>query len=77
MGSTSCLTLRNNFDGQSDDNISLLIAAGSMPANSADLENIFELENNAPDEDRNAALNAIYDANPVNGDDSILLIDEN
>jgi len=75
-----CLTLTHDFDGLTNNKVSLLLGAGSIPTNSADLENIFETENNVPAEDRPIPLipatNDIFDANPEDGNDTILVLDE-
>ena len=61
-----------------DNKISLFVAASSMPTDSADLENIFEGDNNLPDEQRNATPeDVIFDARPRPGNDITLVMDEN
>ena len=73
-----CLTLNHTFAGMTDNKISLFVAASSMPTDSADLENIFEGDNNLPDEQRNATPeDVIFDARPRPGNDITLVMDEN
>ena len=74
-----CLTVDQSFDGTSTDDVSILVAAGSIPADSPGLETIFEASNNVPDEQRNgfvAPEDVIFDARPAAGNDVILVLDD-
>ena len=72
-----CLTVDHSFDGISTDDVSILVAAGSIPADSPGLETIFEGANNVPDEQRNVTPeDVIFDARPAAGNDVMLVLDE-
>ncbi len=73
---TDCLDPMLNISGKDNNKKSLIVIAGDIPADSTDLEGIFDGENNAPDEHRNSTLNTIFDFKPANGDDHILILDE-
>ena len=72
-----CLTVDHSFDGTSTDDVSILVAAGSIPADSLGLEIIFDGPNNVPDEQRNLPPeDVLFDARPAAGNDVILVLDE-
>jgi hypothetical protein len=54
----------------------LLATSGKIPTSLTDLEEVFDGENNAPDEDRNATLNFDFDFRPNHGNDFVLPLGE-
>ncbi len=73
-----CLTVNNDFDGSTATNFALLVGANDQPGNVAQLAGIFEGANDVPGEDGGAGTpDAIYDANPPGGNDTLLIVNEN
>ncbi len=68
--SPPCLTVVDNFDGIMNDRISLLVGSSMLPLNLADLATMFEGENAD-------SLNAEFSAHPLNGNDVMLIMEQN
>lgn len=64
-----CLTVIDDYAGETDNNGSLLLSAGRIPANIGDLLTIFEGENSPP-------FDNIFAAHPNGGDDAMLILDD-
>ncbi len=82
VGAGNCLTVNNEFDGNTIRNVALLVVADELPANAVGLTSIFTGENDAPGEDLGGGLDNIYDANPgaaevpANGNNTLLVLEE-
>jgi hypothetical protein len=64
-----CLTVTDDYAGETNNKASLLVGAGRIPANVGDLSNIFEGENTTP-------LDDVFAAHPNDGDDAMLILDD-
>ena len=64
-----CLTVTDDYAGETDNKASVLVGAGRIPANIGELLTIFEGENATPLDDTIAA-------HPNVGDDAMLILDE-
>ena len=59
----------DDYTGPTDNNVSVLVGAGRIPANISELLTIFEGENATP-------LDDTFAAHPNGGDDAMLILDE-
>ncbi|MDH3629871.1 MAG: hypothetical protein OER98_02020 [Gammaproteobacteria bacterium] len=64
-----CLTVTDDYTGETNNKASLLVGAGRIPANVGDLLTIFEGENLTP-------LDDVFAAHPNDGDDAMLILDD-
>jgi hypothetical protein len=64
-----CLTVTDDYDGETNNKAALLVSAGRIPADISDLLDIFEGENSPP-------FNNTFAAHPNGGDDAMLILDD-